>query len=96
MREKERYSSRIARLEAQIEELRSELSGLDARIEGFKAELASPMAQNLTNEEEDLIETLGREVEQRQRTLLELGKQKNEVRSAWYSSRQCASDRSSL
>lgn len=80
MREKERYSARIARLEAEIEDLRSELSGLDAKIAGFKTELNSPMAQNLTSDEEDLIETLGREVEQRQRSLVELGKKKNEVR----------------
>ncbi|KAI0743763.1 structural maintenance of chromosome protein 3 [Daedaleopsis nitida] len=79
MREKERYSSRVARLETDIEELKSELSGLDAKIEGFKAELSSPMAQNLTSQEEDLIETLGREVEQRQRTVVELGKQKAQV-----------------
>ena len=66
-------------IQGDIEELRSELSGLDAKIEGFQAELRSPMAQNLTSEEEDLIETLGREVEQRQRNLVELGKQKNQV-----------------
>ncbi|KAI0371167.1 structural maintenance of chromosome protein 3 [Pilatotrama ljubarskyi] len=79
LRERERQSARIARLEAEIEELSSELSGLDAKIDGFKAELASPMAQNLTTAEEDLIESLGREVEQRQKDLLELGKQKNEL-----------------
>ena len=80
LRERERHSERITRLEAEIDQLRSELSGIDARIEGYKAEMASPMAQNLTSEEEDMIESLGKEVEQRQRTLVELGKQKNEVR----------------
>ena len=79
LRERERQTARIARLEGEVDELRSELSGLDAKIAGFRAELQSPMAQNLTSEEEDLIETLGREVEQRQKTLLELGKDKNEV-----------------
>ncbi|KAH9892892.1 structural maintenance of chromosome protein 3 [Cubamyces lactineus] len=79
LRERERHSERITRLEAEIDQLRSELSGIDARIEGYNAELASPMAQNLTSDEEDSIESLGREVEQRQRTLVELGKQKNEL-----------------
>nr|VWO98362.1 Cytochrome P450 monooxygenase CYP52X1 [Ganoderma boninense] len=79
LREKERHAARIARLEGDIEELRSELSGLDAKIQGFQAELQSPMAQNLTSEEEDLIETLTREVEQRQRDLVEIGKEKNQV-----------------
>ncbi|PIL33484.1 hypothetical protein GSI_04107 [Ganoderma sinense ZZ0214-1] len=37
------------------------------------------MAQNLTSEEEDLIEALTREVEQRQRDLVEIGKEKNWV-----------------
>ena len=81
LRERERQTARIARLEVEIDELQSELSGLDAKIEGFKAELRSPMAQNLTNVEEDLIETLGREVEQRQKALVQLGKEKNEVGS---------------
>ena len=37
------------------------------------------MAQNLTVEEEDLIESLGRDIEQRQRRLVELGQEKSEV-----------------
>ena len=82
LKEKERHAARIARLEGDIEEVRSELSGLDAKIEGFQAELQSPMAQNLTNEEEDLIEALTREVEQRQRDLVRIGKEKNQVRFA--------------
>ncbi|KAI0718995.1 structural maintenance of chromosome protein 3 [Cerioporus squamosus] len=79
LKEKERHSARIARLETEVEGLRSELSALDAKIEGFKAELSSPMAQNLTAEEEDLIESLGRDVEQRQRRLVELDKEKSEI-----------------
>ncbi|KAI0645362.1 structural maintenance of chromosome protein 3 [Trametes meyenii] len=79
LRERERHVGRIARLEADIDGLRSELGGLDAKIEGFKAELASPMTQNLTSQEEDQIELLGRDVEQRQKALVELGKQKNEL-----------------
>ncbi|KAH9942278.1 structural maintenance of chromosome protein 3 [Epithele typhae] len=79
LREKERQTSRIARLEGEIEDLRSELGGLDAKIEGFKTELRSPMTQNLTSEEEDLIESLGLELEHLQKTVVELGKEKNEI-----------------
>lgn len=79
LREKERHAARIARLEGEIEEVGSELSGLNAKIAGFQAELQSPMAQNLTSEEEVLIEALTREVEQRQRDLVEIGKEKNQV-----------------
>ncbi|RPD78154.1 structural maintenance of chromosome protein 3 [Lentinus tigrinus ALCF2SS1-7] len=79
LREKERHSARIARLEVEVEGLKSELSALDAKLEGFRAELDSPLAQNLTAEEEDLIEMLGRDVEQRQRRLVELDKEKSEI-----------------
>ena len=36
LKEKERHAARIARLEGDIEEVRSELTGLDAKIEGFQ------------------------------------------------------------
>ena len=36
-----------------------------------------------TADEEELIEELGRQIEQRQRQLLELGKRKNEVGDVW-------------
>ncbi|OBZ68297.1 Chromosome segregation protein sudA [Grifola frondosa] len=75
-REKERLMDRMTRLEGDIDDLTSELSGLSAKLDGFRAELATPLAQNLTDEEEALIQTLGREVDQRQKNLLEFGKKK--------------------
>ena len=80
-RERERLAERAAKLEGDIVDLETELSTLDARSASLRAELASPLARGLTGEEEQLIEDLGREIEQRQKQLLELGKKKNEVRA---------------
>lgn len=79
MREKERMSSRTEKLESDIYELDAEISGLDSKLQGYRTELASPLAQGLSAEEEALMEELGREVERRQKHLLELAKEKNEV-----------------
>ena len=81
-RERERLTTRIEKLEADISELRAELSGLDAKLQGYRAEMASPLARGLTADEEGLIEEFGKEVEQRQRELLELAKRTNEVGSS--------------
>lgn len=80
-RERERLVARIAKLESDIDDLQSELSGLDARWQGLRAELGSPMARGLTAEEEEQIEALGKDIDDRQKLLLELGKQKNETGS---------------
>lgn len=79
IRERERLVTRIEKLEGDIYELEAELSGLDAKLQGYRTEMASPLAQGLTADEEELIEELGKEVEQRQRQLLEFAEQKNEV-----------------
>ena len=79
-RESERLTERVAKLEGDIVDLETEISSLNARSDSLRAELASPLARGLTGEEERLIEDLGREIEQRQKQLLELGKKKNEVR----------------
>ena len=78
-REKERLTARIEKLEQDVNDLETEIAGLTAKLQGYRAELASPLAQGLTRAEEELIEELGREIEQRQKQLLELGKAKNEV-----------------
>ncbi|KZT00849.1 structural maintenance of chromosome protein 3 [Laetiporus sulphureus 93-53] len=80
-REKERLTERIAKLENDIGDLESELSSLDARFQSLQVELASPMARGLTAQEEAQIEELGKEIEQRRRKLVDLGKKKNEVGS---------------
>lgn len=87
-REKERLVVRIEKLEVDVNDLEAELAGLTAKLEGYRAELSSPLAHGLTEEEEDLIEELGKEVEQRQRQLLELSKRKNEVRISWIANRR--------
>lgn len=78
-KEKERLAGRIERLESEIQELESELTGLRAKLDGYRAEMASPLANGLSNDEEEQIEALGREVEERQKQLREFGKTKNEV-----------------
>lgn len=84
-REKERLVARIAKLENDVDDMESELAGLNARSEGLRAELGSPLAAGLTRQEEALIEALGKEIEQRQKQLVELGKEKNEVGNCYHS-----------
>ena len=81
-REKERLTARIEKLEGDANDLETEIAGLNAKLEGYRAEMASPLVQDLTAQEEQLIEGLGREIEQRQKQLLELGRRKNDVRVA--------------
>jgi structural maintenance of chromosome 3 (chondroitin sulfate proteoglycan 6) len=78
-RESDRLKERTIRLEGDIDDMETELSGLQAKLEGYKIELASPMSKNLTDEEERLIETIGKEVEIRQKQIIELGKARVEV-----------------
>ena len=79
-REKDKVLDRIERLEAEIRDLESELAGLTAKLHGYRTEMASPLATDLSTEEEEQIEVLGRELEERQKQLREFGKVKNEVR----------------
>jgi structural maintenance of chromosome 3 (chondroitin sulfate proteoglycan 6) len=78
-REAEKLKERIVRLEGDIEDMETELSGLEAKLAGYKNELASPMSKSLTDEEERMIESLGKEVETRQKNIIELGKARVEV-----------------
>lgn len=78
-RERERLVGRIERVEGEISELETELGGLRAKLEGYRAEMGGPMSRGLSGEEEEMIEALGREVEERQKVLREFGKTKNEV-----------------
>lgn len=81
MRERERLVTRIERLEGEVYELESELQTLQAKLGGYRTEMATPLANGLSPDEEEQIESLGRDVEQRQRQLLEFAKIKNEVSS---------------
>lgn len=79
-RERERLVQRIERLEGEALELESELANLERKVHAYREEMAGPLATNLSEEEEEEIENFGREVEQRQRQVLEYAKTKNEVR----------------
>ncbi len=79
-REKERIEGRISKLEEDVQELGGELRALDARVEAYRSELSSPMVQQLSAEESDFIDELSRDVEARQKSLVEMGKTKTEVR----------------
>lgn len=78
-RERERTVQRIERLEGEVLELESELASLERKVQAYREEMASPLATGLSEEEEEEIENLGREVEQRQRQVLEFAKTKNEL-----------------
>jgi len=76
----DKLKSRIEKLEQDAEELQTELSGLEAKLAGYNAELATPLTHGLTREEEQLIATLGKEVERRRKDIVEFSKRRNEVR----------------
>ncbi len=78
-REKERVEVRISKLEEDVQELGGELRALDARIEAYRTELSSPMVQELSTAESSFIDELSRDVEARQKSLVEMGKTKTEV-----------------
>lgn len=78
-RERERLEGRVARLEKELEELESEIAGLGARIEGYREEIGEEMTNGLTDEEEDMVDELEKEVERKQKEMVDLSKKKNEV-----------------
>ena len=77
---KDRTVEQILKLEADVEDLETELSGLEAKITGYSAELTTPLTNGLTRDEEQLIASLGKEVERRRKEMAELSKKKNQVR----------------
>jgi len=78
-KEKERVEGKITKLEEDVQEVNDELRALSARIEAYKLELTSPMVQELSVEERDYIEELSKDIEARQKLLVEMGKTKTEV-----------------
>jgi structural maintenance of chromosome 3 (chondroitin sulfate proteoglycan 6) len=79
-KEKERVEGRISKVEEDGQELSGELRALGARVEAYRVELSSPMVQELSVEERGYIEELNRDIEARQKLLVEMGKTKTEVR----------------
>ncbi len=78
-KERERVEGRISKIEEDIQELSGELRTLSARIEAYKIELSTPMVQELSAEERDYIDELSRDIEIRQKLLVEMGRTKAEV-----------------
>ncbi|KAI9508184.1 structural maintenance of chromosome protein 3 [Russula earlei] len=78
-KEKERVEGRISKLEEDVQELSGELRALSARIEVYRVELSSPMVQELSRVERDFIDELSRDIEARQKLLVEMGKTKTEL-----------------
>jgi structural maintenance of chromosome 3 (chondroitin sulfate proteoglycan 6) len=79
-REKERVDGRISKLEEDAQELTGELRTLGTRVEAYRVELSSPMVQELSVEERNQIEEFSKDIEARQKLLVEMGKTKAEVR----------------
>ncbi|KAI0046003.1 RecF/RecN/SMC protein [Auriscalpium vulgare] len=79
LREKERLELRIGKLEEDIIELESELSRLTARLADYRSELTSPLQRGLTDEEQGDIEQLSKDIEARQKQLVDMGNTKNDL-----------------
>ncbi|KAG6333732.1 hypothetical protein ID866_5360 [Astraeus odoratus] len=78
-RERERLESRLLTLESDINDLETELSNIVTRVQGYRDELSSPLIQALTEEEANMIDTLGVEAEERRRQVLELATSRAEL-----------------
>ncbi|KAI6114290.1 RecF/RecN/SMC [Pisolithus sp. B1] len=78
-RERERLEARLLALESEINELETELSGISARLQGYRDELSTPLTQTLTDEEARMMDSLGVEVEERRRQVLDLVKARTEL-----------------
>ncbi|KAF5340619.1 hypothetical protein D9611_007366 [Ephemerocybe angulata] len=76
---KERVIERIGRLEADVEELDAELGGLEAKVKALTAEMRTPLSDGITQQEEQMLVTLGKEVERRRKEMVELSRKKNEL-----------------
>ena len=76
---KEKLKARVSVLKQDTEELETELSALEAKVAGYCAELATPLTNGITRNEEQMIVTLGKEVERRRKDIVELSKRKNKV-----------------
>ncbi|KAJ4482444.1 structural maintenance of chromosome protein 3 [Lentinula aciculospora] len=80
-KEKEKLSARLEKLEIDVQDLGAELATLQIKTADYEVELQTPMTQSLSAEEQSMIGTLGVEVEQKRRELVELAKAKTMLES---------------
>ncbi|KAH7913439.1 RecF/RecN/SMC [Hygrophoropsis aurantiaca] len=80
-RDQERLRERIATLETDVYDLETELTGIVGRLQGYRTELASPLTQALTDEEAESLDSLGKEVEESRKRVLEFSKTRIELDS---------------
>ncbi|KIJ14906.1 hypothetical protein PAXINDRAFT_134132 [Paxillus involutus ATCC 200175] len=78
-KERERLDARVFALETEIVDLETELSSTASRAHGYREELSTPLTQNLTDEEANMMDALGIDVQERRRQVLELGKIRSEM-----------------
>ncbi|PPR05869.1 hypothetical protein CVT24_006623 [Panaeolus cyanescens] len=76
---KEKLNEMAVRLEREVEELETEITGLDTKVAGYEQEIRTPMTNSLTGAEEQQIVSLGKEVERRRKSMVELSKRKAEL-----------------
>lgn len=78
-RERERLEARVLTFETEISELEAELPSTVTRLQGYRNELSSPLTQELTEDEANMMDNLGVEIEERRRQVLELANARAEV-----------------
>jgi structural maintenance of chromosome 3 (chondroitin sulfate proteoglycan 6) len=79
-KEIEQLKSRIGRLEKAREECGTDVTTLEAKREALRAELGTQMTGGLSAEEEEQLESLGRQVEELQKSLSEKATERGTVR----------------
>ncbi|BGP39221.1 Structural maintenance of chromosomes protein 3 [Rhodotorula kratochvilovae] len=77
--EADRAKTRLARLEKQLADHRSNMRGLEREIELWREEMESEFADALSSEEEETMQRLTEEVEAKRKELVELSKRVSEV-----------------
>ncbi|GJJ08490.1 hypothetical protein Clacol_002708 [Clathrus columnatus] len=77
--EMQQLSEKILKTEADADNIELELEALKIQLADHERELASPMAQNLTEQEIQETERLGKEVDRKKQKLLELVRQRTEL-----------------
>jgi len=78
-RESDELKVRIERLETNLIDLETEARNLQTRKNSLKEELKQPLVNALTDAEAQELEFLGKEVDQRQKSLIEMSRRKSEV-----------------